>query len=229
MFEAINTIATLITIVEKVYSGGKLVQRRVQKWKPPSPKKITDSGFSFGVEYHEFTKESVDWREFILGKQKFREEQRLLHNRSKLIELYPGLIAELLRDNRLGIVPYQVLSTELEKIQLLTQDTEYNVKANLIDVYNATRQGLEERYRQIGIQYSPFVLARAHDWNSSPSNRLTVERVNYTDVASTNLIADLDIPKALGKTGLVLQPISDRMINLSQRLLVRSLHSINLI
>jgi hypothetical protein len=117
----------------------------------------------------------------------------------KLVDMYPGLAGHLLVDNRVGQMPYQALDYETSRISVTLRESCFKIPASLRGIYDATSTGLQEHYRRVGIQYEPLRLARVCDVDSEQVENMTIEKASYTDVASTNLIVDLDIRSALGK------------------------------
>jgi hypothetical protein len=200
MFEAIGLIASLIEVSTKVYSGGRWVQKKLQEWKVPSSIGLADKQFKFLAEYFSLTTDAGLWREFKLGREKLREEKRLLHDRTRLMELYPGLSSKLLVDMRIGQMPYEVLTYKLQEVELVVQNSKFRIRPALRDIYDATYTSLVEHYRRVGIQYEPTQLPRACNW---VRGKLTIEQAEYTDAASTNMMADLNIETALNKTALL--------------------------
>lgn len=198
---AISAIVSAITIVEKIYSSGKWVSSKYSEWKPS----VTLSTFNEkikieGAEYYKLTPDNSIWRTFSYGKEEFREEKRLTHVRLKLLDMYPGLAGRLLVDNRVGQMPYQVLNYEISDLIFSICDTDFKIPVHLRGIYDATHNGLKKHYQQIGIQYQPLILARVCDIVSEPFESITIGKANYSDAASTNLIADLNIRSVLGKT-----------------------------
>ena len=200
MFGAIGTIASLIEISTFMYSSGRWVKQKVDESKISPSIGIVDKNFKFSAEYYSLTTDMGAWRKFKLGRENFREEKRLLHDRAKLIELYPALIKNLLMDDRIGQMPYEVVAYQLETIKLKIRDTEFRVCPALLGIYDATYNNLVNHYRRVGIQYEPITLVRACDWSTG---KLTIEQTGYTEAASTNLIADLDVGIALNKVMLL--------------------------
>ena len=192
----IGAIASLIEISTFVYSGGRWVKQKVQESKISSSIGVIDQKFKFATEYYSLTSDMGVWRKFKLGRESFREEKRLIHNRARLIDLYPALIKNLLTDNRVGQMPYEVITRNTKTVGLEIQNTKFRVRPALLDIYDATYNDLAEHYRRVGIQYEPTTLVRACDWGM---DKLTVESAEYTEAASTNIIADLDIEFALKK------------------------------
>ena len=200
MSTVIGTIASLIEISTFMYSSGRWALQKFQEWKPPSSMGIIDKKFKFSTEYYSLTTNMGAWRKFKLGRESFREEKRLLHDKAKLIEFYPALLKNLLMDDRLGLVPYEVVTHRLETIKLKIRETKFRVPPALLGIYDATYNSLVNHYRRVGIQYEPITLVRACDWETG---KLTVEQAEYTEAASTNIIADLDIGIALNKVMLL--------------------------
>lgn len=186
-----STIIASIAIVEKVYAGGKWITQNHEDWRPPADAGQVDEQLKIdGAEYYRLKAEAGAWRTFELGKEKFREENRLNHNRGQLIAAYPGLAGQMLAD-----VPYQVVSEDIAAIRLDVREARYQIPAQLREIYEITRGGLVEHYKRAGIIYEPSLLARI----AGAGEVMTLEQASYTDAASTNLIADLDLLAALGK------------------------------
>jgi len=196
----IGTIASLIEISTFVYSSGRWVKQKVQESKISSSIGVVDKKFKFATEYYSLTSDMGMWRKFKLGRESFREEKRLLHDKARLIDLYPALIKNLLADNRVGQMPYEVITYDTKSIKLDLQDSIFKVRPALLDIYDATYTNLANHYRRVGIQYEPTTLVRVYDWDNE---KITVERTEYTEAASTNIIADLDVEFALKKVMLL--------------------------
>lgn len=196
MLEVIGTIASLIEISTFAYSRGRWVQQRIQKWKVPSSIGGTDKQFKFSAKYFSLSANAGLWRKFKFRRESFREERRLLHDRARLIESYPGITEKLLIDKRIGQMPYEVITHKTKEVGLKIQDTKFKIRPALQDIYDATYVSLVEHYRRMGIQYEPTSLARACNWDG---DKLTIEQMEYTEAAATNMIADLDIETALKK------------------------------
>ena len=191
-----STILSHITVAEKVYNDGKWVTQNIAPWRPPAGTGNVDDQLKIdGAEYYRLQTETDAWRTFDLGKEKFREENRLTHNRQQLIGAYPGLAGQLLADQRVSAMPYQIVSEAIAELKLAVRETQYQTPAELSSIYEVTRSGLVEHYKRAGITYEPAQLARI----AGAGDALTLEQTNYTDAASTNLIADLNLANALGK------------------------------
>lgn len=200
MFSTISTIASIIEISTKVYSGGRWLQKQIQEWKVPSTFGVTDRNFAVSADYFSLTADKGAWRKFKLGRENLREEKRLLHDKAKLIEAYPGINENLLVDKRISQMPYKVVTPTTKAVSLLVQDKKFQIPHAIQDIYDATYKSLIEHYRRVGIQYEPSTLVRVCNWDG---NEITVQPTEYTHAASTNLIADLNIEMALGKTVLL--------------------------
>ncbi len=199
--EPLSTIISAITIIEKVYAAGKWMNQQHSEWKPSvSIGSIDERTKIEGAEYFRLSPKAGPWRTFNYGKEKFREEKRLTHDRLKLLDIYPGIAGRLLVDNRMGQMPYEVLNYETSRLGLSIRDTRFTVPAALRGIYDVTRSGLVEHYKRVGVQYEPLLLARVYDVGSEQGEMVTIEQTNYTDAASTNLIVDLDIHDVLNKT-----------------------------
>ena len=196
MFSTISTIASIIEISTRVYSGGRWSQKQIQAWKVPSSFGVTDRNFAISADYFSLTTDKGGWRRFKLGREALREEKRLLHEKTKLIEAYPGINENLLVDKRIGQMPYEVVTQKTKAAGLSVQNEKFQIPYAIQDVYDATHRSLIEHYRRVGIQYEPSTLVRVCNWDG---NKIAVQPTEYTQAASTNLIADLDIEKALGK------------------------------
>ena len=195
MFE-IGAIASLIEISTFIYSSGRWVKQKVQESSVPSSIGVVDKKFKLSAEYYSLTSDLGVWRKIKLGRESFREEKRLLHDKTRLIDFYPALTQSLLADNRIGQMPYEVITHDSRTIEVDIHDTAFDVRPALLDVYDATYTNLVNHYRRVGIQYEPTTLVRVCDWDGT---KITVERTDYTEAASTNIIADLDVEFALKK------------------------------
>ena len=195
MFE-IGAIASLIEISTFIYSSGRWVKQKVQESSIHSSIGVVDKKFKLSAEYYSLTSDMGMWRKFKLGRESFREEKRLMHDKGRLIDFYPALTQSLLADNRIGQMPYEVITHDPRTIEVDVHDTAFDVRPALLDVYDTTYTNLVNHYRRVGIQYEPTTLVRVCDWGNG---KISVQRTDYTEAASTNIIADLDVELALKK------------------------------
>ena len=195
MFE-IGAIASLIEISTFIYSSGRWVKQKVQESSIHSSIGVVDKKFKLSAEYYSLTSDMGMWRKFKLGRESFREEKRLMHDKGRLIDFYPALTQSLLADNRIGQMPYEVITHDPRTIEVDVHDTAFDVRPALLDVYDTTYTNLVNHYRRVGIQYEPTTLVRVCVWGNG---KISVQRTDYTEAASTNIIADLDVELALKK------------------------------
>lgn len=199
----IGEIMLGVEVATKVYVFGRWAHKKTKRIRsgPPS---LTSTGKDslIRVEYFSLTKDAGFWHKFKLGREGYKEENRLEQDKTKLIHHYPALKQTLLANKHVGMMPYEVLSRTTEGIGLSVQNTAFTVSPALRNIYEKTKENLVSHFRRMNIQYVPTCLTRACDWNRK-SKTLTVEQVEYTDAAATNIIADLNIPKALGRTALL--------------------------
>ena len=198
----IGEILTGIEVATKVYAGGRWVQRNIRRRRGHLSSGPVDKDNPLQAVYFSLTKDAGTWRKFWLGREGFKEENRLRQGHSELISYYSGLKRGLLADKHIGPMPYEVLSTDTQEIGLSVLDTSFTLPSALRSLYDATQVSLVSHFRRMGIQYTPTYLARACDWDKK-AKTLSVEKVSYTVAAATNMIADLNLTAALGNTVLL--------------------------
>lgn len=196
----IPLIASAIEIMKFVYEGEKWIGKH-KEWETGIPHREIEKEFKFGVEYYTLSP-CGNWRIFNFGGEKFSEDKRLNQKQEKLIDEYPGLEGQLLVDGRIGRMPYQELCRDTDQVMISVHDSQFTIHPTLKDIRDAIYRDLVQHFRHIGIIYEPYDLARVCDWRSTPKQCMDIEIANYTDVAATNLIADLNLSKAIGKAPL---------------------------
>ncbi len=196
MLSSLGTVSVILDLTIKAFEGGKWVLKKIAPINFKSQNILGDNNFKFPAEYYTFTCDKGKWQSLKFGKEKLLENNRLIHDKSKLINFYPGIVEKALRDNRIGIMPYEVISRNQDNIQLKKLNSNYLICSGLKSIYDETNKALVEHYRRMKITYEPSSLARVCKWDH---NSITIEQVNYTEAASTNMIADLDITSTFNK------------------------------
>ena len=195
MLEAIAASIEIVTFTAKL---GKWVIDSSKSWDlSPKEGEVNDT-LSFSIDYHLLSNDIGIWSKVRLGRETLREDNRLMHNRRRLLETYPGSNSNTLIDNRIIQIPYEVIIADIDKAQFNVSSKKYGVDAEILSLNSKMREAMTEHSRTQNQQFHNANLVRAAIWNHEES-KLIVQKVEYFDNLSTNFIADLDIERMVGK------------------------------
>ncbi|MCP4713991.1 MAG: hypothetical protein GY868_02650 [Deltaproteobacteria bacterium] len=150
----------------------------------------------FTTQYYPLAQPITATRAILIGRTTLEETNRLQHNDEYLLDCYPGQAGDFLCDPHLGRLPYLTVAPDINHIRVAVKHSPFTLNSALDTLCRNTHEALSAYYRQCGMLYQPESLVRACAWQHSRDKVLTVEQVNYTEAAATNLIADLELSAA---------------------------------